>query len=400
MLSVEQWAEIRRLHFVEGVSIRELHRRLGFHRDTIRRALRSKGPPARRTPARQSKLDPYRDEIHRLLREDPRLPGRRVLELISELGYEGSRSILYDYLAELRPLFAPRRTFQRSVYRPGELMQFDLWEPSREIPVGHGQTRRGYVVVGCLGYSRAGAAALVFSKEAPDLLWGMSRCLWRLGGIPRTLVWDREGALHAGGGRPSEAFAAFCGLLCIRCCFCRPADPQAKGLVERLQGYMATSFEPGRMFANELDFQEQLDRWFDERANARLHKTLRCRPLERLAEERAAMRPLLQELPDVDRRFVTRVPPDPYVRIDSNDYSLDPILVGRRVQVRVSRREVRAICLDSGELACAHRRSFAKHRTFTTLEHARALRKQRLHDPLEADVELRSLARYDALIPA
>jgi transposase len=397
VLSVEEWAEIRRLHFVEGVSIRELHRRLGFHRETIRRALRSTGPPVRRTSARPSKLDRYREEIHRLLCEDPRLPGTRVLELIVELGYEGSRSILYDYLVEVRPLFAPRRSFQRTVYRPGEVVQFDLWEPSREIPVGEGQTRRGYVVVGCLGYSRAGAGALVFSKEAPDLLWGMSRCLWRLGVIPDTVVWDREGALHAGAGRPTEAFAAFCGTLCVRSLFCQPADPQAKGLVERLQGYIETSFEPARAFANELDFQEQLDRWFDERANARTHKTLRCRPVDRLGEERQATRPLPEEPPDSDRRFVTRVAPDPYLRIDTNDYSLDPSLVGRRVDVRVSQREVTAVCLDTAELACAHRRSFAKHRTITALDHRRVLPEERASEP---QVELRSLARYDALIPA
>lgn len=399
MLSVEQWAEIRRLHFVEGVSIRELHRRLGFHRETIRRALRSKGPPLRRTPPRPSRLDPYREEIHRLLRDDPRLPGTRVLELIVEFGYEGSRTVLYDYLAEVRPLFAPQRTFQRTVYRPGEIVQFDLWEPSREIPVGHGETRRGYVVVACLGYSRTGAGTLVFSKEAPDLLWGMARCLWRLGGLPRTVVWDREGALHAGGGRPTEAFAAFCGTLPVRWWFCQPADPQAKGLVERLQGFIETSFEPGRLFANELDFQEQLDRWFDERANARIHKTLRCRPVDRLEAELATMRRLPEEPPDVDRRFVTRVAPDPYLRFDSNDYSLDPTLVGRRVDVRVSQREVTAVCLDTRELACTHRRSFAKHRTITALEHTRALSNRREATALELDVELRPLARYDALIP-
>jgi hypothetical protein len=228
----------------------------------------------------------------------------------------------------------------------------------------------------------------------------MGRCLWRLGGLPQTLVWDREGALHAGGGHPTDTFAGFCGTLRMGWCFCPPADPQAKGLVERLQGFIETSFEPGRAFANELDFQEQLDRWFDERANARVHKTLRCRPVDRLEAERTAMRPLPEEPPDVDRRLVTRVPPDPYIRVDSNDYSLDPTLVARRVDVRVSQREVTAVCLDTGEPACCHQRSFAKHRTFTALEHARTLRAQRSAKPIEPEVELRPLARYDALIPA
>jgi hypothetical protein len=111
------------------------------------------------------------------------------------------------------------------------------------------------------------------------------------------------------------------------------------------------------------------------------------------------MRRLPERMPDVDRRFCTRIAPDPYVRIDTCDYSLDPRLVGRRVELRVSQREVLAVCLDTGELAGRHRRSFARHRTITALEHARALRELR-GQPSEPEVELRPLARYDALIPA
>jgi hypothetical protein len=78
--------------------------------------------------------------------------------------------------------------------------------------------------------------------------------------------------------------------------------------------------------------------------------------------------------PDTDRRWVLRVPPDPHLRFDTCDYSLDPALVGRRVEVRVSPTEVLALALDTGELACRHQRSFAKHRTITDLAHARALK--------------------------
>src|SRR6185295_9236060 len=135
--------------------------------------------------------------------------------------------------------------------------------------------------------------------------------------------------------------------------------------------------EPGRQFANELDFQLQLDTWFSERANPRVHRTLRCRPIDRLIEERAVMAPLPATPPDCDRRWVLRVPPDPYLRFDTNDYSLDPRLVGRRVEVRVDQRDVLAVALDTGELACRHRRSFACHRTVCDLEHARTLKEQR-----------------------
>jgi transposase len=401
VVAVEQWAELRRLHFVGGVSIRELQRRSGLHRTTIRRALRAERPPRYQRRVGVSKLDPFKDEIQRLLREDPRLPGIRVLELIGELGFDGGKTLVYDYLAELRPLYALRpRAFQRTVYRRGELLQFDLWQPKREVPVGYGQTRCGLVVVAALGFSRAGAGTMIFSKEAPDILAGLWRCLVRLGGLPGTLVIDREGALHAGGGRPTDAFAAFCGQLRVGWRFCEPADPQAKGLVERLQGYLETSFEPGRSFVNHHDFQDQLDRWFSERANRRLHRTLRRRPVDLLAEERPAMRPLPDRAPDTERRWVLRVPPDPHVRVDTNDYSLDPGLVGRRVEVRVDQNEVIGVALDTGELACRHQRCFARHRTITALEHARALRGQHRGRRTEPEVETRPLARYDALIPA
>jgi transposase len=300
---VEQWAEVRRLHFVRGLSIREIHRRTGLHRDTIRRALAGEGPPRYRRVAAGSKLDPFKEEIHRLLREDPKLPGVRVRELLEPLGCTAGKTVLDDYLREVRPLFAPPpRTFQRTIYRPGEICQFDVWQPRAEVAVGHGQTRRGWVVFACLGYSRAGAGVLVFSTRTEDVLAGTAGCLARLGGLPMVLVWDRQAGIHGHGGRPSDAFAAFCGQLRVGWRFCEPADPQAKGAVERLQGYAETNFEPGRRFANELDFQDQLDAWF-AKVNARRHKTLRERPVDRLRDELAVMTPLPEAMP------ATRVAP-------------------------------------------------------------------------------------------
>ena len=399
MVGVEQWAEIRRMHFVERLAIKEIGRRTGRDRKTIRRALRSAEPPRYRRPPRPSKLDPFRDEVERLLRCDPRLPGKRIRELIEELGYQGSKTILDDYLREVRPRYLPRRTYQRTIYRPGELLQFDLFEPRAAIPVGHGQLRRGWLVTAELGSSRVLAGALVFSKQAPDLLWGMSRCLGRLGALPEKLVWDREGAIHAGGGCPTEEFAAFCGQLAVGWLILEPADPESKGALERSHRFMRTNFEPGRSFCSELDYQGQLDAW-TERANARTHRTIRAVPAERLTEEHRRMRPLPERMPASDRRWVTRVPQQPYLRVDTNDYSLAARLAGRRVEATVTQREVLAVALDTGELACRHRRSFAKGLTFTDPVHQRELERLRGIRRREPEVELRPLARYDRLIPA
>ncbi len=260
MIGVEQWAEIRRMHRVERRSIREISRVTGLHRKTIRRALADEGPPTYRRPPGPSKLDALKPFIDEQLRADPRIPSKRLRELAEELGYRGGKTIFDDYVRELRPRYLPRRTFQRTIYRPGELCQFDLFEPREPIPVGHGQRRRGWVVTAELGYSRALAGALVFSKRAPDLLWGIARCLAKLGALPERLVWDREGAIHAGGGRPTEEFAAFCGQLALGWVILDSGDAEAKGLLERSHRFMRTSFEPGRSFANELGSTDQPSR--------------------------------------------------------------------------------------------------------------------------------------------
>ena len=399
MVGVEQWAELRREHFVRGVSINELVKRTGLARNTVRAALRSEQRPRYSRASGASKLGPFKAEIQRLLGKDAGMPGVRVGELIQPLGWDGGKTILDDYLREVRPLFLAARTTQRTVYRPGEICQFDVWQPKLEVPVGHGQTRPGWVVVACLGYSRSGAGALVFSKQTEDLLAGIRRCLWQLGGLPQTLVWDRQAGIHAHDGRPTHEFAALCGQLKVGWHFCRARDPQAKGAVERLQGYAETNFEPGRTFANELDFQDQLDAWF-VKVNARQHRTIRARPVDRLNEELEVMVALPDLTPDTDRRWVLRVAPDPYVRFDSCDYSLAPDLVGRRVEIRITDTEVLGVALDTGELACRHARSFARHRTITALEHARALKHRRDGGGADAEpvVETRSLDIYDALI--
>src|SRR3712207_4317563 len=201
------------MHRVERLSIRDISRRTGLHRKTVRRALAADTPPQYcRAPA-GSKLDPFRDWICAQLQADPAIQSLRLREMACELGYAGGKTIFDDYVREVRPRFQVRRTFQRTRYRPGELVQCDLWEPRQPVPVGHGQTRRGWVVTAELCWSRAIDGALVFSKTAPDIFCGLSRCLERVGALPEKLVWDREGAIHAGAGRPSDAFTAFCGRL-------------------------------------------------------------------------------------------------------------------------------------------------------------------------------------------
>jgi hypothetical protein len=293
VVGVEQWAEIRRMHRVERLSIREIAKRTGLHRKTVRRALAAQVPPKYSRAPAGSKLDPFKEWICEQLQADSTIQSLRLREMATELGYDGGKTIFDGYVREVRPRFLIKRTFQRTIYRPGELVQCDLWEPREQILVGRGQTRRGWVVTAELCWSRVIAGALIFSKETPDILWGLGRCLGRIGALPEKLVWDREAAI-AGGGRPTDTFAAFCGQLAVGWVILDAGDAQAMGMLERSHRFMRSNFEPGRRFANPLDFQLQLDGWCD-RVNERVHRAV---PRERLIEEQARMRALPGRLPD------------------------------------------------------------------------------------------------------
>ena len=396
MLEVEDWAEIRRLHRAEGLSIKEIVRRLGVARNTVRTALRSDGPPVFDRMPRPSALDAHEAAIRLLLEEFPRMPATVIAERI---GWDRSMTVLKDRVRELRPLFLPADPCQRTEYRPGELAQWDLWFPPVKIPLGQAQAATLPVIVGVSGYSRTITARMIPSREAHDILLGHLACLLDLGGVPRKGVYDNEAALvsrHNGRPTLTPPFQRFRGTLGMGVIVCKPGDPEAKGLVERANGYLETSFLPGRRFASPQDFNAQLATWL-RRANNRTHSTLRCRPSDRIAEDRAAMMALPPVLPDPAWRETKRLGRDHWVRVGTCDYSVHPRAIGRRVEVRMDLEDLVVTCA-SDEVA-RHPRSWARHRTITDPAHELARKVMRIVAAAVADnnddVEVRDLTVYD-----
>ena len=396
MLDVEDWAEIRRLHRAEGLSIKEITRRLGVSRNTVRSALRSDSPPVFNRRPRPSAVDAVEPAIRELLDEFPRMPATVIAERI---GWDRSMTVLKDRVRDLRPLFVPADPCQRTDYRPGELAQWDLWFPATKIPLGQAQGAILPVIVGVSGYSRHIVARMIPSKEAHDILLGHLACLLDLGAVPRKGVYDNEAALvsrHNGKATLTEAFQRFRGTLGMGVVICQPGDPEAKGLVERANGYLETSFLPGRRFSSPADFNAQLALWL-RRANNRVHSTLRCRPSERIGEDRAAMMALPPVLPDPAWRETKRLGRDHWVRIGTCDYSVHPRAIGRRVEIRMDLDEVVVTC--AGDEVARHPRSWARHRTITDPTHELARKVMRAVATAVADddhdVEVRDLSVYD-----
>jgi transposase len=400
VLKVEDWAEIRRLHRAEGMPIKAIARQLGVGRNTVRRALAAESPPKYQRATKGSVVDEVEPQIRELLEAWPSMPATVIAERI---GWTRSLTVLKDRVRELRPLFAPVDPASRTEYRPGELAQCDLWFPPAPVPLGAGQIGSPPVLVMVSGYSRVMTARMIPSRQGPDLLAGHWALLsgWRA--APRALVWDNESAVGSWrGGRPqlSEAMQAFRGLLGIRVIQCRPRDPEAKGLVERANKYLETSFLPGRSFASPGDFNSQLGVWL-ARANQRHHRRLGCRPVERWKTDHAGMLILPPVAPTSGWTSALRLPRDHYVRLDGNDYSVDPVAVGRRVLVTADLEHV-VVTLDGARVA-NHVRCWARHQTITAEEHAEAAARLRAIHQRPAkpspvtEVAHRDLADYDRI---
>lgn len=401
MIGLDEWAEIRRLRFAEGMGVRAIARRLGVSRNTVRCALRSDEAPVYRRERRGSAVDAVEASIRRLLAVTPDMPATVIAERI---GWDRGMTVLRERVAELRPLYVPLEAFGRTEYRPGELAQWDLWEPPVDIPVGWGQTARLPVIVGVPCYSRFLGARMIGSKETEDVVGGHLGLIVELGAVPRMGVYDGEPAISVrrrGQVVYTEAYLRMRGTLGMGSVVLAKGHPERKGVVERHIGYLETSFLPGRSFSGVDDFNIQLAEWLTVKANRRVHETLRARPVDLVDEDRAAMLVLPPVLPDVAWHHHLRLPGDHWVRYRSVDYSVHPKAVGRRVHVRADASTVVVTC--AGEEVARHARVFASHVTVTDPVHDEARRRLRGRAPVDFDtadaasgeVPVRDLADYD-----
>ena len=404
MLGVEDWAEIRRLRRAEGMPIARVARVMGVSRNTVKAALASDGPPKYERAAKESLADGFEPRIRELLAAYPSMPATVIGERV---GWPYSIRTLSARVAELRPAYLPPDPASRTSYVAGEIAQCDFWFPPVRIPVRFGQVRAAKqlpVLTMVTGYSRWLSALLVPSRHGQDLFAGWWQLIEALGAVPRVLVWDGEGAIgrwRAGRPELTADCQAFRGTLATRVIVCKPADPEAKGLVERFHDYLERSFLPGRIFAGPADFNAQLAAWIAV-VNTRLRRALGCAPADRITADKAAMLALPPVPPATGWRLSARLARDHYIRLDSNDYSVHPAVIGRRVEVIADLDRVRVLC--EGKVVADHRRIWAWHQTISDPAHveaARALRRQRagmLRPVPEPEVEQRCLADYDAAL--
>jgi len=384
---------IRRL-VADGVPQRQVARDLGIGRSTVARALASEGPPKYERPAVTTSFTPFEPAVRQLLIATPDMPATVLAERV---GWTGSITWFREHVRRLRPDHRPVDPADRLIWLPGDAAQCDLWFPPKKIPLEDGSRTLLPVLVMTAAHSRFMVGRMIPTRTTADLLLGMWMLIQLLGRVPRRLIWDNETGIGRG-KRHAEGVGAFTGTLATTLQRLKANDPESKGVVERRNGYYETSFMPGREFDSPADFNTQFGQWLTI-ANARVVRTIKARPVDLLDADRAAMLPLPPVAPAVGWFNRVRLGRDYYVRVDSNDYSVDPAVIGRFVDVHADLAKVEVH--HEGRLVATHDRVWARGMTITDPVHvaaAKVLREQfqRPRTPVPAEDDLgRDLADYD-----
>jgi transposase len=355
--SAVEWAQVRAL-VADGISEREIARRLGMNRRTVARLARGAEPPRYRREPAGSKLDPFEPVLRRLVAEWPQIKAPRAAQLLrEEYGYDGSVDLVKRRLRALRPRVV--RPAQRTGYRPGQVLQLD-WAEMPTRPVLFGRERRVYALVCSLPYSGAQTAFFSFEMTIEAFLEGQVRAFEWLGGVPRECVYDnlRAAVARREGDRVvwNPRFLHLRGHYGFHATACTPETPREKGAVEAGVRYLKSGFWPARRFADLGELDERYAEWRDRVANVRTHASGRFPVADRLAEERAALRPLPPARFDSSGHRTTRVPIDGYLRHGRCFYRAPERLVHERVELRFDRDQVWVV--HRGHEVARYRRSY------------------------------------------
>lgn len=324
----------------EGVSMREIARRTGLSRNTVRKVLRGEHPMRMKPVERSSKLDPYKPRVRERY-EAYGLSAVRLIEEIRPLGYEGGIVTLRRYLKTLKaPAERMRKLTVRFETAPGKQAQVD-WSECGRFELG-GKKLTIYAFLMVLGFSRAMYVRFTTSMRMAELIACHQAAFAYLGGWPIEILYDNMKQVRVGPGKLNEAFMDFAAHHGFAVKTCRAYRPRTKGKVERPVDYLKDNFLAGRSFAGIDDLNAQVRHWLDHTANVRIHGTTGVRPNERLLEE--TLTPVCAVAPYRFTQPVTRVVSrEAMVCFQGSRYSAPPALAGQNVRVSAEGGRLRIV---------------------------------------------------------
>lgn len=377
MLKPETQTEILSLFFSKQMKVRAIARQLGINRKSVERVINRRSVTLGIHPFnRASRLDPFKDAVTALLKEDPETTSMVVLQRIRDQGYDGGYTILREWIRGKRPQLMPKKeAFFKMAFAIGEATQVD-WGEFGDV-FGDGVKIHCFVMVLC--HSRLLYIEFTRSEKFEEFLRCHENALRYFEGLRTEQFWydnlptavaERMGKMI----RFNARFLAYAGHHHFSPNACNLGKGNEKGRVEDGVKYIRMSFWHNRKFKDFEDICSQANEWRDQTANLREHRTTRKIP--RLVfehEEKPHLEKINPEPYETDEVFSEEIRPDFHIIYETNQYSVPWTLVGCVVTVRIDASEIRVFYRD--RFVTKHPRVYRKHQTpFTKEEHEQGLR--------------------------
>lgn len=366
-MNIETWGYIRHLFFVEKHSKKAIARMLNLDPKTIRRALKKETFLREHTQSQSSKLDVFRENINDLLQSYPGMSAVRIHEEIRKTGYPGGISILRNYLRTMRQ---DKKAFLYIQTLPGEEAQVD-WAYTGRIG-----NRISYCFLMVLSFSKMLYIEFFHDQKLSSFLAGHLHAFHYFQGVPKKIRYDSLKSVVLTRLGPNiqfnRRFLDFAAHHLFNPSVCNVRSPHEKGRVENAVRYVKNNFLAGRTFISITDCNQQAALWRDQKANVRIHGTIKTKPVDIFREKEQS---LLIPLPknEYDTRSVCSVKcsSQGLVRFDTNRYSVPFTHAAMTLTLKADDQFVSIY--DKEQLIAQHGRSHLKHQIIEDPKHMQGL---------------------------
>lgn len=375
MIDYETFCKIRDHYDRQGLTIAQTARALGLHPETVSKWVKRMRYEARACAPRASRLDPFKDQVVRLLESHP-YSAQQIFQRLQEAGYGGGLTIVKNYVAKVRP--ARREAFLKLAFAPGECAQVD-WGEYGSIAVGATRRRLSFFVL-VLAHSRRLYVQFTVSQKMEHFLACHEQAFAAIGGVPaRIMVDNLKSAVlqRLAGCAPvfNARYLDFSRHWGFDISACAPGRGNEKGRVENAVGYVKKNFLNGLELAEFSAINPAAQLWLDTVANVRIHGETRRRPIDVFQEEQPYLQPLNPMSYDIGRIETPRAGKQFRVTLDTNHYSVPARYVGVRVLLKAYPDRV---CIyHQDQLIARHVRCYDRYQDIEDPDHPKALIAQR-----------------------
>ena len=375
MIDYETFCKIRDHHERQGLSVGQIARALGMDRRTVAKWVGLAQYRPRACPPRASQLDPYKNQVVRLLETHP-YSAQQILQRLREEGFSGGYTSVKDYVRRVRP---PRReAFLKLAFAPGECAQVD-WGEYGSIAVGSTRRRLSFFVM-VLCYSRLLYVEFTVSQTMEHFLACHEHAFAAFQGVPARLMIDnlKSAVLQRLAGEApvfNARYLDFARHWGFDITACNLARGNEKGRVENGVGYVKKNFLNGLELLDFSAVNPAARIWLDSVANVRIHGETHRRPLDLFREEQPRLRPLNPQPYDIGCISTMRTSSQFRVTLETNHYSVPAEYANTRVTLKAYPDRV---CIyREDQLIARHSRSYDRRQDIEDPDHPKPLLAQR-----------------------